>query len=116
MVAAGRVAQGNRSHFSASAQSGKEEEEEMFHHSVSCGRAAWVPLPSPVANRAVHSAGPAASYNRDQGFISVFFIHSLQALSDPSPAVVLLCLDGRGSREEKDGLCCGRSYLHGPEC
>lgn len=78
VVAAGRVAQGNRSHFSASAQSGKEEEEEMFHHSVSCGCAARVPLPSPVANRAVHSAGPAASYNRDQGFISVFFIHSLQ--------------------------------------
>lgn len=77
VVAAGRVAQGNRSHFSVSARSGKEEEE-SFHQSVSCSCAAWVPLPSPVANRAVLSAGPAASYSRDQGFISVFFMHSLR--------------------------------------
>lgn len=77
VVAAGCVAQGNRSHFSVSARSGKEEEE-SFHQSVSCSCAAWVPLPSPVANRAVLSAGPAASYSRDQGFISVFFMHSLR--------------------------------------
>lgn len=59
VVAAQCVAQRNRLHFSASAQRGEEEEEEMFHHRIpcgygcGCGSAAWSPFSGPVATRSV---------------------------------------------------------------
>lgn len=101
VVAARCVAQGNRLHFSASAQRGEEEEEkEMFYHCIprdcgcGCGSAAWVPFPGPVATRAAQNASPAASCSFDQSLILGSYVHHEKVLSVLSPAVMLVRLDG----------------------
>lgn len=62
--------------FSASAQNG--EKEAVFLHSVSCdcGCAAYIPFPSPVANRSVSRAKLAASCSLGQGFTLGLFIYT----------------------------------------